>query len=545
MALDWSSRTTHAAGMPAGDDGMPARGPRRRALLAFTVLVLVLVLVFAAFALSSSVGLNQGSNALASVGVPFSGGTIESVSATGPDGRSIPIEVRGGEVWPRVKLPPGEPVSLHVVMRRPEWLGWLAGSRSSDEVRLITPSATVAQPYLTLGRGTPLVVSFNRPVQVVAYGQPGALHSRILAAPTSQVTLIHGSAAGTIQAAAAPRTWETLPAATIVSWFPAGAATSAVASPRPGTRIAPATPIALSFSTPVARALGGALPRFYPYTAGSWQEVDSHTLVFHPSGYGFALGRTVQLELPDGARLVGSGADANSWSVPLGSELRAQQILAGLGYLPLHWAPAGAPVDRSAAAQANAAVDPPAGRFVWRFGDTPSALRALWHDERATLTRGALMAFENSHGVTTDGIAGPQVWHDLLHAAITDERSQGGYTFVEVSESTETLTLWHDGGVVMSTPVNTGIASAPTALGTYPVYEHIASGTMSGTNPDGSHYEDPGIPWISYFNGGDALHGFIRASYGSPQSLGCVEMPFSTAARVWPYTPIGTIVHIT
>ena len=42
---------------------------------------------------------------------------------------------------------------------------------------------------------------------------------------------------------------------------------------------------------------------------------------------------------------------------------------------------------------------------------------------------------------------------------------------------------------------------------------------MSGTNPDGSHYIDPGIPDVSYFNGGDALHGFIRASYGFPQSL--------------------------
>ena len=52
---------------------------------------------------------------------------------------------------------------------------------------------------------------------------------------------------------------------------------------------------------------------------------------------------------------------------------------------------------------------------------------------------------------------------------------------------------------------------------------------MSGKNPDGSAYHDPGIPWISYFNGGDALHGFIRASYGFPQSLGCVEMPFSEA----------------
>ena len=47
------------------------------------------------------------------------------------------------------------------------------------------------------------------------------------------------------------------------------------------------------------------------------------------------------------------------------------------------------------------------------------------------------------------------------------------------------------------------------------------------------------------FHGGDALHGFIRASYGFPQSDGCVEMPYGEAAEVYPYTPIGTIVHVT
>ncbi len=52
---------------------------------------------------------------------------------------------------------------------------------------------------------------------------------------------------------------------------------------------------------------------------------------------------------------------------------------------------------------------------------------------------------------------------------------------------------------------------------------------MSGYNPDGSYYSDPGIPWVSYFNGGDALHGYIRGAYGYPQSLGCVEMPYNEA----------------
>jgi lipoprotein-anchoring transpeptidase ErfK/SrfK len=125
------------------------------------------------------------------------------------------------------------------------------------------------------------------------------------------------------------------------------------------------------------------------------------------------------------------------------------------------------------------------------------------------------------------------------------QRSAFGYTFVSVSEgSPETETTWHNGRNVVHGLVNTGIPAAPTATGTFPVFEHLPVTTMSGTNPDGSHYSDPGIPWTSYFNGGDALHGFIRGGYGYPQSLGCVEMPFSEAHAVYQYTPIGTLVHV-
>ena len=93
-------------------------------------------------------------------------------------------------------------------------------------------------------------------------------------------------------------------------------------------------------------------------------------------------------------------------------------------------------------------------------------------------------------------------------------------------------------------PANTGITGAETESGTWPVFEHLTSTTMRGTNPDGTKYDDPGIPWVSYFHGGDALHGFVRPSYGSPQSVGCVELPPANAGVVYPYTPIGTLVTV-
>jgi lipoprotein-anchoring transpeptidase ErfK/SrfK len=98
--------------------------------------------------------------------------------------------------------------------------------------------------------------------------------------------------------------------------------------------------------------------------------------------------------------------------------------------------------------------------------------------------------------------------------------------------------------VILTARVNTGVPQAPTPYGTHAVFEHIPVGTMTGENPDGSHYNDPGIRWISYFNGGEAIHGFNRATYGFPQSVGCVEAPIATAAQIYPYTPVGTLVTI-
>jgi hypothetical protein len=524
-----------------------------RAVLLAPALVLglaVAALLAGAFAFSHA-SLATDGTALARVDLPLTGGTVTSVRAWGPRGRPIPVSLRNGRLSPRVELAPGERVTVQAIVRRPGWIGWLAGKQDTVRLDLRAPSATLSAPYLTLRSGEPLRASFSAPVSVVAYGQ-GSLHRRVLLVPSSQVTLPETSQAGTLQIAAVPRTWERLPHPSVLSWFPAGAGASAVASPSPGSRIAPDTPIYLTFSEPVSAVLGGARPGLTPATQGRWSKANSHTLVFRPSGYGYGLGTQVSISLPSSVRLLGAGATASantasavSWTVPNGSLLRAQQLLATLGYLPLRFEQAGPAVAMTAAAQESAAVSPPRGSFSWRYGNTPSSLRGLWAPgSENVVMKGALMAFEQAHELTTDGIAGPSVWRALIGAAIAGRQASGGYTYVSVSEGSQSLDLWHDGSTALTTPVNTGIASAPTALGTYPVYEHIASGTMSGTNPDGTQYKDPGVPWISYFNGGDALHGFNRAQYGFPQSLGCVEMPVGTAGRVWPYTPIGTLVHI-
>jgi peptidoglycan hydrolase-like protein with peptidoglycan-binding domain len=289
------------------------------------------------------------------------------------------------------------------------------------------------------------------------------------------------------------------------------------------------------------------MPPVSPTTAGTWHQLNSHAIVFRPQGYGYGLGTTVNIPLPNGIRVVGAKAATASWTIPAGSTVRLQQMLALLGYLPQKFHYKGSGVGLTYADQEEAAIKPPAGRFTWRYPNTPSWLTSDWQPGSfGEITKGALMAFENNNGMTADGIAGPQIWQALISAVIHDQRYSFGYTVVDVSEgSPESESTWHNGKTVVSGPVNTGIPATPTATGTFAVFEHAPSVTMEGTNADGSHYDDPGVPDVSYFNGGDALHGFIRASYGFPQSDGCVEMPYGEAAQVYPFTPIGTIVHVT
>jgi len=515
------------------------------ALAIVTAVVVFALLVGAAVAavLLSRSSLRRSPSALAVVALGPLAGHVERLVAFGPDGREIPLSDHNGTVTPRVRLAPGELVTIDAVIHRPGAIAWALGSTVHKQLTLRTPLARVSDPWLTLAGPRLLTVGFSAAVADVAVGHRPRrpLHARTL-------TLHPSAAAGSVAIAVAARSWERLGQPTLVTWFPQSSMTVLVARPERAPPITPTATLRLTFSRPLGVVLHGELPRVSPDVAGSWSEPNSHTLVFSPAGAGFPLAGTVQLTLPTTvADAALRRTNSLTWAVAPASELRLQQLLAQLGYLPLDWTPSGTPVAQTARAQALAAVEPPAGSFSWRYPNTPSSLQSLWTPGQAgVITKGAVMEFEQDHGLATDGVAGPEVWHKLLAAAVSGPRRTTPYSYVVVHESSpETLTLYSGGHVVLTSLANTGIPGRSTRLGTFTVFEHIRVGTMSGTNPDGSHYHDPGIPWISYFNGGDAIHGFLRASYGFRQSLGCVELPYADAARAWPYTPIGTLVTVT
>lgn len=285
------------------------------------------------------------------------------------------------------------------------------------------------------------------------------------------------------------------------------------------------------------------LPTLSPETAGSWQRAGD-VEIFTPTA-GYPAGTHVKVTVTG----LGRGhnrSETSEFKTASYSPLRLQEILAQLGYLPLTWtadSKAALP-GAGASAQLSAAYHPPAGTFAWQQG-YPSQLRSFWSEGKPnTIVRGAVMGFEADHGLTVDGVASTAVWKKLFVASAKDQRNTHGYSYAIASKgSPETLTIWHNGTKVFTSLANTGIGVAPTVDGTFPVYEKLPFQIMSGTNPDGSHYADP-VSWVSYFNGGDAVHYFSRGSYGFPQSLGCVELPYSDAKTAYPYLPYGTLVTV-
>jgi L,D-transpeptidase catalytic domain len=501
---------------------------------------------------SAKASIERDPGGLARIGMPLGGGRIVSISAIGGHGRKpVPVRVKDGSlIIAQRPVPANEHLRIRVVIRRPGWISWLDGKHQTLTLAYVTPAASARTHYLTVGHGSRLRLRFRAPIEAYEVGtEPAKLTRHVLRSPASSVPLPQSGPAGSLYVAAQIQRWEKSPTAPI-SYFPAGGSASAVAQPAPGTPITPATPIRISFSKPVATVLGKRLPTLLPATSGSWKQVSDRAIEFTPTGYGYGLNARVQVVLPGAVRLVGGQAgttSSGSWTVPNGSLVRAQQLLAVLGYLPVNFKYKGRGVGRNPSAQEAAAVDPPAGRFVWRYPNTPDQLKAQWQPGQAgVVTKGAIMMFESDHDMTTDGILSPAVWKALIDTAAAGKKSGFGYSFVMVHEadSGETTTLWHNGQTIITTPANTGAAGAETALGTYPVFEHLASTTMSGTNADGSTYVDPGILWVSYFNGGDALHYYDRGAYGFPQSNGCVEMPLTAAAKIWPYTPVGALVDV-
>ena len=235
-----------------------------------------------------------------------------------------------------------------------------------------------------------------------------------------------------------------------------------------GTNVAAAPPSRCSSpqtSRPTAR-----MPTLSPAVAGSWAVLSPSLLEYQATGP-LVPGATETVTVPGGTSgVIGSEGQrlaqpvTSQFTVAPGSILRLQQLLAELGYLPLTFTPA-SPLT-SPTQEGNDQV----GSFSWRWANQPLALETLWTPGVSNvITTGAVMNFEDQNGLKTDGVAGPQVWTDLLADVQSGKGDANPWNYVLVSQSLpESATVYSNGAAVYSTPVNTGVAGATTANGTSP-----------------------------------------------------------------------------
>ena len=96
------------------------------------------------------------------------------------------------------------------------------------------------------------------------------------------------------------------------------------------------------------------------------------------------------------------------------------------------------------------------------------------------------------------------MWTALINDAINNKADATPYVYVVVNKVVpQSLTLWNNGvAQYVGIPVNSGAPGADTTDGTFAVFEHVRYSEMKGTNVDGSTYDDPNVPYASYFNGG-------------------------------------------
>ena len=290
-------------------------------------------------------------------------------------------------------------------------------------------------------------------------------------------------------------------------------------------------------------------PTLQPAVAGTWSTV-GNTELFTPS-VTLTPCSTYTLTVWADTTATGHSRVGRKHIVPLKVAcpplIGMQQELARLGYLgarlhpryAVHLPPSGPESLHDAAVHA---YRPFHGQLEPDPADAPPV-------EMGTLdetTKGAIEVFQEDHNLEPTGEPNAATWHLLLVVSAMYHRNPQPYTWVSVTESLpETLEVHHGDRVALSTPANTGVPGAETAQGIFPIYERLTSTTMEGEDVDGTKYKVEDVPWVNYFNGGDAVHGYERGSYGFPQSNGCVELPIATAAEVYPMLAVGDIVWVT
>ncbi|MDD3652894.1 MAG: peptidoglycan-binding protein [Desulfotomaculaceae bacterium] len=151
-------------------------------------------------------------------------------------------------------------------------------------------------------------------------------------------------------------------------------------------------------------------------------------------------------------------------------------------------------------------------------------------------TRDAVVRAQQSFGLATDGIVGPETYNALGLSPEDDVTIAPEYV-IFIDTLTLQLSLSRFGSQIGVFPVAVGKPETPTPLGDWKIIQKVR-------NPGGPF----GVRWMR-FNcpwGGYGIHGTDNeASIGRAVSHGCVRMYNDDVIRVYDLVPLGTRVKIT
>jgi lipoprotein-anchoring transpeptidase ErfK/SrfK len=149
-------------------------------------------------------------------------------------------------------------------------------------------------------------------------------------------------------------------------------------------------------------------------------------------------------------------------------------------------------------------------------------------------TKDAIAAFQQWHGLTPDGIAGPRTLAKLGTVTTPRPWSKGPSRRIEVYRAKGITLLIDDGSVKRVIHSSAGKRGFETPSGSYRIQRKVLK--------DWSRPYRAWMPYASYFHGGYALHEGSVPSY--PASHGCVRLTAWDAADAYRLATIGTTVVV-
>jgi hypothetical protein len=200
---------------------------------------------------------------------------------------------------------------------------------------------------------------------------------------------------------------------------------------------------------------------------------------------------------------------------------------------------------RMASTFAGALFDvPPALPIAWVLSTTRPRVLPLWTADHTQNYVGRYTLVYLYASLKADGttwyLIGPGQWvaRTGLAQLIPASRPGGvGGKWVAVDVVQQILTAYEEDRLVFATLISSGKGKYYTRLGLFHVYLRALTDDMSSLMGASDAYHIYDVPFVMYFDNGEALHGSSwHDDYGTPMSHGCVNMTISDAHWMYDWT---------